>query len=678
MLRVKTNMVNRRNKKTTDIEKRSRLIKFMYIRMYFVAFLFFAAFLVVLVRAIYLHLSTNDQLQWIADKQYNARIPMSSRRGKIFDRNGAELAVSLPVPSLYADPVTVEKPVEVAKALSKILDIREEDLISRLKTPRRFVWVKRRVSYDTLKKVMSLNLAGIDYIEESKRFYPNGELASQVLGAVGYDSQALAGLEMEFDDVLISKKKTGSFKRDARGRLYSTPLGFGEQSDVGEVYLTIDKQIQFFTESALRKAIKEFKAKDGVAVVIDPNSGDILAMANAPVFDPNRYSKYPIANWRNRTVTDAFEPGSTFKVLVVAAALNTGIINPESVYDCESGAYRIGDDVLKDTHGYGELSVQDIIKKSSNIGAMKIGFELGKEGLYKSLKKFGIGNSTDLDYPGEVDGILRDYKTWKKVEHATLAFGQGLTVTPLQMVAAFSSAVNGGFYFKPRLVTRIIDRDGKVISSEKSKVVSRPIREDVSGTIRYMLKRVVEEGGTGTGAFSEAYEIGGKTGTAQKVSPGGKGYAKGKYFSSFIGFAPVDNPKIVVFVGIDEPAGLYYGGTVAAPAVKEIVERSLSYMGVPSAKSPVMYTAEKNAGDFEPELKFKEYGRKPIFEKNEEGKFVMPDLRGLTLREVLNATSAVGFEAETEGSGIAFTQKPQPGAVIAEGKKFSVRFESPR
>lgn len=652
--------------------------KLILIRMYIVLGICFVGFMVVLARAVYLHMVDNDELKWVADKQYNARIPLSVRRGKIFDRNGAELAVSLPVPSIYVDPMLVEDPLDTASKLSGVLKIQEKDLVEKIKMPRRFVWVKRRISYQTLKKVMSLNLPGVNYVEESKRFYPNGELASQVLGAVGYDSQALGGIEMAYGDALISMKTSTFYDRDARGRLYATPIGFEEQSDVGEIYLTIDKQIQFIAEGALRRAVKEFNAADGMAVVIDPENGEVLAMASAPHFDPNRYSKYPVGNWRNRAVTDAFEPGSTFKVFIVAAALSEGIVNTESVYNCERGSIRVGKNVLRDHHPYADLSVQDIIKYSSNIGALKIAFDLGKGKLFKTLRKFGIGSKTGTDFPGEVGGILRDYETWQPVEHATVAFGQGLTATPLQMAAAFSAAVSNGIYYRPRMVARIVDREGRVTYSEPE-VLGHPIRKEVSEIMRYMLRRVVEEGGTGVKAHSDSYSIGGKTGTAQKVGGGGKGYVRGKYFSSFVGFAPVEKPELVVFVGIDEPKGSYYGGTVAAPVVKEIIERSLNYMGVPSARSPVMYTAKggdeslKSAVDYDLVR-----GRKAEFKGMGRGRFVMPDLAGLTIREILASAGQANVEAETEGSGVAVLQSPEPGAVIERGGKFSVRFELPR
>jgi len=664
------------------VDEASRRDKLVRIRMMIVGVVCLIGFVVVLSRAVYLHLADNKKLHWIAKKQYNAKLPVSIRRGRIFDRNGKQLAISLPVPSLYADPGVIDNPAEVAKVLAPIINVSGKDLEANLRKSRRFVWLKRRMSFETLKKVVALDLPGIYHIEESKRFYPNGELASQVLGAVGYDSQALAGIEMAYSDVLTSKKRSVYYKRDARGKLYAKPVAYGEQLDIGEIYLTIDKKIQFITENALRRAVEKTNAKDGMAVVMDPNTGDVLAMASAPVFDPNRYSKYPIETWRNRPVTDTFEPGSTFKVLVVASALNDGIVTAETIYDCQWGAIRIGKDTLKDHHPYGELSVQDIIKKSSNIGALKIAFDLGKEKLYDSLKLFGIGTKAEMKFPGEAGGILRNYKTWQPVEHATVAFGQGLTATPLQMAAAFSAAVNGGIYYRPHIVARIVDHDGDVNVVEPEEV-ARPIRPDVSETIRYMLKRVVEEeGGTGANARSEFYTIGGKTGTAQKVVRGARGYAKDKFFASFVGVAPVEDPKIVVFVGIDEPKGAYYGGTVAAPVVKEIVEQSLNVMGVPSTHSPIVIAAQEvpEMLVMAPELAEETIEERPVvnFEKVGDQEYAMPDLSGHTLREILVATQDIGIDVETEGSGIAILQNPEPGTPLEQGGQFSVKFALPR
>lgn len=645
-------------------------------RMSIITILCFIGFSAILCRALYLHLVDNDDLKWIADKQYNANIPMSVRRGKIFDRNGAELALSLPVPSLFADPALVEDPPLVAQKLSKLLDMSEQELLSKFKNPRRFVWLKRRISYDKLKEVMALKIQGVNYIEESRRFYPNGELASQVLGAVGYDSQALAGLELAFNHLLISKKKSVQYKRDARGRVYEMPVGFAEQADVSDIYLTLDKQVQFITENALRSAVEEHNAVDGVAVVIDPKSGDVLAMASAPRFDPNRYSKFNVSDWRNRAVTDTFEPGSTFKVLVVAAGLEAGVVKTDSVFFCEHGSIRIGNDVLNDHHPYGNLTVEDIIKFSSNIGATKIAYKVGKQGLYDTLKKFGIGSITRVDFPGEVGGVLRNYAGWQPVEQATIAFGQGISATPLQLANAFTAVVNGGYYFRPRLVSRIVDNSGQAVMSQDPEVISRPISGGVSEIMRSMLGRVVEKGGTGTKAHSEEYTIGGKTGTAQKAIHGGGGYAKGKYFSSFIGFGPVEDPKLVVFVGLDEPRNGYYGGAVAAPAVKEIIEQSLRYLDVPSSKSLVIASEGKENDEAETKTGPVEKTR-PRFERISETEFVMPDFTGFTIRDVLKASHEAGLDTSVEGSGVAVRQKPLPGSALGQGGKVAVKFELP-
>lgn len=670
-------MINYTATKQKVADETSSKHKMIMLRMSIVSALCFVGFFIVLSRAFYLHLVDNNQLKWIADKQYNARIPVSIRRGQIFDRNAEELAVSLPVPSIYADPAMIEDRLATAKKLSSVLKIKESELSEKLNTTKHFVWIKRRISHETLEEVKALNIPGVSYTEESRRFYPNGELAAQVLGAVGYDSQALAGLELAFNDFLISQKKAVTYKRDARGKMYASPVSFVEQTDVGSLYLTIDKRIQFITEKALNDAVEKTNAEDGIAIALDPTTGDVLAMATAPAFDPNRYSKYPIENWRNRAVTDSFEPGSTFKVLVVASALDAGTVTPRTTFFCENGAVRIGSNILKDHNPYGKLTVEDIIKVSSNIGAMKVGFALGKEKLFNALRSFGIGSVTGISYPGEVGGIFRNYESWQSVEHATVAFGQGVSVTPLQMATAFATIVNGGIHYRPRLISRLVDRDGNVTNFQSSNILSQPIKKETSDVMREMLRRVVEQGGTGTSAFSKAYSVGGKTGTAQKVDSG-KGYAAGKYYSSFIGFAPVESPRIVVYVGIDEPKGSYYGGTVAAPAVKDIIEGALPHMGVPSQTSPVLLADQPISKGVE-EVDAKAISdKKPVFKESNDGSFVMPNLVGYTFRDVLMATQNVDVDIRSEGSGIAVRQSPEPGARIEKEKKVSVRFELPR
>lgn len=628
-------------------------------------------FVVVMIRVSYLHLSNSSELTQIAKKQYNAKIPISMRRGRIFDRNGSELATSLPVPSIYVDPLMVEDKDRVARELARILELDGNSLRKKLDTDKRFVWIKRNISYDKLKEVMDLKLPGVSYIEESKRFYPNGELASQLLGAVGFDSQPLGGIEMAMNQILLSKKDSTYIKRDARGRLYAVPVTFGEQSDVGEVYLTIDKQIQFIAETALREGVKAANASDGVAVVMDANTGEVLAMVSAPIFDPNNYSKYPPSSWRNRAVTDVFEPGSTFKVFIISAALEAGVVTPDTEYDCSHGAIQIGDHVLHDVHPYGVLPVRDIIKFSSNIGALKVAFDLGRERVYSKLREFGFGVKPGTDLPGEVAGFLGNYTDWEPVRLATIAFGQGVAASPLQMAAAFAAVVNGGIYHRPRVISRIVDRDGHIFHTE-DEILAQPISGKTSAVMRSLLRRVVEVGGTGVKAKSDIYDIGGKTGTAQKVV-GGR-YIKGRYYSSFIGFAPVDDPKIVVLVGIDEPRGAYYGGVVAAPVVREIIEKSLGYLGVPTSKSPIIY-AKANA--VHPNYSETERRESDGFRPLGDGVFVTPDLKGLTLREAISLAEGTGIDTDTRGSGVVVEQRPLPGEVIKAGEKLSLNLMMP-
>ncbi|PIR17655.1 MAG: penicillin-binding protein [Deltaproteobacteria bacterium CG11_big_fil_rev_8_21_14_0_20_49_13] len=630
-------------------------------------------FFMVSARAIELHCIKNSALKWIANKQYQAVIPQSLRRGRILDRNGKELAVSLPVPSIYADPRMVSLTDEERALLGSSLGIDEKDLASKLKQGKKFVWLKRTVDNETLQSLKGLQ--GIFSIEESKRFYPNGELASQILGAVGFDSEALAGIELSFDEHLASKNKEAVYRRDARGKFYFSPVDYREQDDVNDVYLTIDKQIQFTAENALQKAVTSANASGGTAVVMDVTTGAILAMANRPSFDPNNYSKYPQETWRNRAITDTIEPGSTFKVLIASAGLDSDSVKPESMIDCEKGAIKIGKAVLHDHNPYGQLSVRDIMKVSSNIGALKIAREVGKDQIYRYLKKFGIGNKTGIDFPGEVSGVLRDPSTWQPVELGTIAFGQGLTVTPLQMATAFAGIANGGKVMKPYMIDRIINNQGMLVTQNKPKLVSQAISKETALTIINILEGVVGEGGTGTKAASKEYQVAGKTGTAQKVTEGSGYYAKGKYYSSFIGMAPTNKPKIVVFVGLDEPKGAHYGGTVSAPAFKEITEVTLKFLDVPSNLSHVVVANKGFTSDIQ-ELAENTGGNRRFLRAGE-GVFYVPDVKGITMRDVMESVGSATVKLKVEGSGVAFEQSPDPGNIIGEGEEFRVSFRQP-
>jgi len=534
---------------------------------------------VVFVRAAELHCFKNKNLNWIASKQYEAVVPQSSRRGKILDRNGKELAISLPVPSVYVDPRASKFSKEEIARLSKILDINKDSLVAKLKSPKKFAWLKRKVERELLQQVKDIN--GVFSIEESKRFYPNGELASHILGAVGMDSDPLSGIELFGDKFLSSKKQDAVYRRDARGKFYFSPVAYQEQDDISDVYLTIDKNIQFAAETALKKAAAASGAQGGSVIVMNVDTGAILAMANTPGFDPNNYSRYSQDKWRNRAITDSIEPGSTFKVLIAAAGLDGKTVTPETVYNCENGAIKVGNAILHDHNPYGALPVKDIIKVSSNIGALKIAKDIGKERLFEYLGKFGIGKRTNIDFPGEVGGIVRSVSSLQPVEFATIAFGQGISVTPIQMTAAFAAISNGGKLMRPYIIDHVVNNQGMTVLRTEPAVVSNPINEEASRTLIKIMEGVVEEGGTGTKAASKEYSIAGKTGTAQKVAVGSGRYASGKYYASFIGFAPAHNPRFVMLVKLREPTSSPWGSETAAPLWFTLARKLLLHYNIP-------------------------------------------------------------------------------------------------
>ncbi len=628
-------------------------------------------FAIVAGRAVELHSIKDSSLNWVANKQYNAKLPQSSRRGRILDRAGKELAVSLPVPSIYADPSLVSLTGEERSRLAELLSMSEKDLSAKLNNQRKFVWLKRRVDPAVAEAIKGLQ--GIYSIEESRRFYPNGELASHVLGAVGLESEALAGIELSQEKFLASQKREAVYRRDARGKFYFSPVAYDEQDDVDDVYLTIDKQIQFVTENALKKAAETANARGGTAIVVDISTGAVLAMANMPAFDSNNYSKFAQDTWRNRAITDTIEPGSTFKVLIVSSALDAGVVTPEQMFDCEMGAITVGNATLHDHNPYGRLSVRDIIKVSSNIGALKVAREMGNERVFEYLKRFGIGNRTGIDYPGEVGGIVRPASTWQPVELGTIAFGQGISVTPIQMAAAFASIANGGRLMRPYVIDRIVNNQGITLMRSVPTVVSQAIREETAKTMIGIIEGVVTQGGTGTKAASKEYTFAGKTGTAQKVTEGSGRYAAGKYYASFVGFAPSNEPKIAIFVGLDEPKGAYYGGAVSAPVFKEIAEAALKYLSVPSALSRVVTASNVSEGGVL-STSFKE---QKMFQKISRDGFEVPDLRGATMRDVAASIGQANIRLKVEGSGLLVDQSPAPGGVIKEGEMFLVSFKQP-
>ena len=651
-------------------------------RVAIVGAIFACLFGVLASRAVSFHLKDNAQLEKVALRQYRTAVHQSTQRGKILDAAGREMAMDVMAESVWANPREIEDPVQLAEKLSRVLKVERRKLLERLSTGRKFVWVKRRAGDEELAELKAMNLPGVYTMRESSRSYPGKTLASTVLGAVGFDSEPLGGIELACHDLLAASRRSGDVRRDARGHLYLSPAG--DAGDAGEtpmanVELTIDRTLQYMVERELEKAVTAARAKGGSAVVVDVGTGAILALANWPTFDPNDYERYGAANWRNRAITDAYEPGSTFKTIIVASALDAGLVKPDEIFDCEKGNMKIGANVVHDEHPHSKLSVADIIKVSSNIGAYKIEQRLGWQRAYDAIRGFGFGKPTGIDLPGESAGLLSPPERWSELQFATIAFGQGIAVTPLQMATAFAAIANGGTLLKPYVIQRIADDDGRVLRAGGREVVGNPIGPETAKTMARLLERVTRTGGTGTLAASLEYPVAGKTGTAQKTNARGGGYAPGKYYSSFVGFAPSDAPRISVYVGIDEPVGgMYYGGQVAAPAFREIVDATLHYLKVPGS----LVTASADVDSQLPpraqtaELALVERAGQETRQVVRSGgeNWTLPDLSGLTMRGVLEAAAGAEIAWRFAGTGVAVRQSCQAGAEVAAGTECTVEF----
>lgn len=532
-------------------------------------------------RAFQLQVLKRDELCKLAENQYKKNIPLVPKRGTIYTRGYEELAVTVEVDSIYAEPESIETPRLVAKRLAPFLSLSSKELEDHLSSSKSFIWLARKVTPSTIETIKSLNIRGIGFVKENRRFYPNGELAAHAVGFSGIDGRGLGGIELAHDSQIKGKTELVRAERDALGkRTLPKDLGFEDSLTGNSIVLTIDKTIQYTAESALADAVRKSGAKGGTAVVMDPKSGEVLAMASYPQFNPNDLSSTSQESLKNRAIVDTYEPGSTFKVFLLAAALEEGVVKPEDRFDCENGSMELAGKVIHDTHKHGNLTVREIMKFSSNIGASKIAAKLGKERFYDYITSFGFGSPTGIELNGEGSGILRSMKSWSKLELANVSFGQGVSVTPLQLTTGFSAIANGGYLMKPYLVRDILDKDGSVIKRNQPQIVKKVISGETASKITEMLMDVVNEGGTGAMAALNGYDVAGKTGTAQKVS-GGRGYKENKHVASFIGFVPAHAPELVVLVAIDEPVGVQYGGTVAAPAFKAIAETSLRYLNSP-------------------------------------------------------------------------------------------------
>ena len=515
-----------------------------------------------------------------AGRQQLRVITLDPPRGTIYDARGRELAVSIQVDSVYAVPPEIGDPAAAAAALAGVIpDLDRAKLTRQLASEdREFVWVARKLDPPVADKVRALEIQGLYFLPETKRYYPMGELAAQVLGYVGTDNHGLAGLELVYDREITGKPGKRTVLRDARQGTVASPYLFSSEPEPGhDLYLTLDATIQHIAERELAKAIEERHARRGSAIFLDPATGGVLAMASYPPFDPNDFGSYPAESWRNRAVADVYEPGSTFKIITAAAGLEAGVVREDEPIDCLMGGINLWKGIrVRDHKPYGVLTFAQVIAKSSNVGVIKVAQRIKDERFYHTLRDFGFGKQTGIDLPGESAGILHPVERWGPIAKAYIAFGQGVSVTPIQLASSAAAVANGGTLLKPHVVAAVSRGEVRVPKYPTPPVVARPLSPETALRLTRMMEEVVTEG-TGKPAAVAGYRVAGKTGTAQIAVRGGyRGY-----LPSFLGFAPADRPALVGLVAIAEPqGGEYYGAQVAAPAFGAITRQVLLYRGI--------------------------------------------------------------------------------------------------
>jgi cell division protein FtsI (penicillin-binding protein 3) len=615
-------------------------------------------------------LERDRYLSW-ADQQQLEPVRLVPLRGKILDRRGNPMAVSLKAGSVFVHPALVEDPDAAAKLLSPPLGLKPDRLLSKLKQDVSFTWLARQIPLDKAEGIRRLRLSGVGMEKEGKRYYPNQELAGHVLGFTGVDSQGLEGIEVGFDSYLKGPQGRLFLQRDAQGRVFWQEVPERQASGgCNELELTLDLRIQYVAEQALSEAVRSWQARSGTALVMDPRSGEILALACAPEFDPNRYRKADPSLWKNRAITDSFEPGSTAKVLTVAAALEEGLVEEDTTFDCERGKFRYGGCLLHDMHPHGVLTVREILMFSSNIGVTKIADRLGRHRMWSYFNAYGFGSRSGLDLPGEVTGMLRDEKTWYPIDVATHAFGQGFSVTALQLACAYSAVANGGFLLEPYLVKTVRDKKGEVILERQPSVLRRVFSARTSKRALALMEAVVD-GGTGKEARIRGFRVGGKTGTAQKVDPATGRYSDHRSVASFVGILPVENPEMVIVVALDEPQGHATGGRAAAPVFRQIASHSLRYRRVPARisedREPAAPLRLCSLASPVPGAETRGASVPAGYPFAGSTRWKMPDLRLLPLRSAFRALGEIPVSVRLEGSGTVVFQDPLPGSPLGPG-----------
>lgn len=646
----------------------------------------------VLARLTYLQLFSYQEYLTRANRQQERIIEISPTRGVIYDRNGRELAMSIPVDSCFADPDEISDPEMVARLLSRILNKSEDEIEEHLKSSRSFAWIARKITPQQRARIEALNLRGIYFQKENKRFYPEHDLAASVLGYVDVDEHGLGGVEYSLDKLVRGKPSRMLVMADARQRWFDRSENSADKGD--NVVLTIDQTIQFIAEKALASGIARTHAKGGSVVVQDPNTGELLAVADWPTFDPNDAGNYRPEDRVERAVADAYEPGSIFKTILLSAAIEEGVARPSELVDCQMGSIVVAGRLIHDHKAYGLLSVEQILAFSSDVGSIKVALRLGAPKYYEYIRSFGFGQPTGIKLPGENRGLLRPLDDWTATSIGYTAIGQELSVTPVQMISAESAIANGGLLRSPQVIRKVV-RGGEVMLQGQPDP-RRVIDERTAATMREMMEQVILQG-TGKGfAQPLGYTAAGKTGTAQKIDPATGRYAKRAYEDSFIGFAPLNNPVVTILVNLDSPENGQEGGPTAGPIFKEVAEQTLAYLNVPHdmpeppalemaalRKKGLMLPGQALAAKRGASRQVDDPPRKVLGATVPESTTValaegqaviVPKLVGQTVRGVTESCSHLGLMPILIGDGIATDQTPDAGTHVLPGTKVTVHF----
>jgi cell division protein FtsI (penicillin-binding protein 3) len=615
---------------------------------------------------------------WVnyVDDQRKSAITIYPKRGTIYDCNMKPLATSVVQEVLCVAPPYVTDVVELAKAISPYAKIPPQKIVNKIcSTKLQLVYLRRGLDVKTAKEISAKKLSGVEFRSENSRHYPNGSHASNIIGFANLENKGLAGIEYKYDAHLAGEAgKEIVIKDNSRREIVALARTVKEARDGGSIVLTIDEYIQHTTEKALDGIVRSFSPESASAVVLEPGTGRVLAMASRPTFDPNKPSTYKSERLRNRVITDAFEPGSAFKPIAAAAALEQNVVSPgERVY-CEMGSMRYHGHTYNDVHPIGDVPFYEVMAQSSNIGMIKVVNRLSPEYFYDLIKGFGFGNLTGIDLPGESPGIVHPPARWSRLSMGSLPIGQEIAVTTLQLATAYSAIANGGKLMRPYTVSKILSPEGEILIEKDPEVVRQVIRPKTAKILREMLERVVDSG-TGTAAKINGYRCAGKTGTAQKANPVAGGYYRDKYVAVFAGFLPADNPAVCIVIAVDSPQGKYYGGQVAAPAFREIGRELMNHLEI----APTEF---EDQADPEPRHPAEEKN-KPAPEEHEDrlilagddGLPFMPDVKGMTMKEILELMSEYSISFEFEGSGVAFKQNPGAGQKLENGQRCQIAFE---